>query len=265
MKSEFLHAFLVTERVVTHLPVQVTEGANTLEAAGLAYDNGRRLLELTGRLKAPHRGADDAQAMTTLPPLVFITGASSGIGQALAARAARDGWRLALVARRGDALRAWAAGQGLGPERCAVYEADVQEIDSIVAAGQACIAQQGLPDVVIANAGISVGVDSADRARPAALRDTWPPTPPAWRRPSAPSSTRCAGGRSGTAGGHCQHGGHSRVARAWRLLRQQGGRGGLLRKPARRVPGLRRAGGHAAARLHRHAADGEATRTACRS
>jgi lipopolysaccharide export system protein LptC len=52
MKSEFLHAFLVTERVVTHLPVQVTEGANTLEAAGLAYDNGRRLLELTGRLKA---------------------------------------------------------------------------------------------------------------------------------------------------------------------------------------------------------------------
>lgn len=100
--------------------------------------------------------------MGTAPGLVFITGASSGIGQALAARAARDGWRLALVARRGDALRAWAAGQGLGPERCAVYEADVQDIASIVAAGQACIAQQGLPDVVIANAGISVGVDSAD-------------------------------------------------------------------------------------------------------
>ncbi|MDO9202915.1 MAG: SDR family NAD(P)-dependent oxidoreductase, partial [Hydrogenophaga sp.] len=33
-------------------------------------------------------------------PLVFITGASSGIGQALAARFARAGYRLALVARR---------------------------------------------------------------------------------------------------------------------------------------------------------------------
>ncbi len=106
-------------------------------------------------------------------PLVFITGASSGIGQALAARYARDGWRLALVARRGDALRLWAASQGLGDERCAVYEADVQQIDSIVAAGRACLQSQGLPDVVIANAGISVGVDSADRGDLEALRDTY--------------------------------------------------------------------------------------------
>ena len=106
-------------------------------------------------------------------PLVFITGASSGIGQALAARYLRAGWRLALVARRGDSLRAWAAGQGLDAARCAVYEADVQQIDSIVAAGQACIQAQGLPDVVIANAGISVGVDTADRGDIDALRDTF--------------------------------------------------------------------------------------------
>ena len=98
-----------------------------------------------------------------MAPLVFITGASSGIGQALAARYARAGWRLALVARRGDTLRAWAATQGLGTDRCQVYEADVQVIDSIVAAGQACLQTQGLPDVVVANAGISVGIDTADR------------------------------------------------------------------------------------------------------
>lgn len=106
-------------------------------------------------------------------PLVFITGASSGIGQALAARFARAGWRLALVARRGEALRAWAAQQGLDATRWAVYEADVQQIDSIVAAGHACIAAQGVPDVVIANAGISVGVDTADRGDIDALRDTF--------------------------------------------------------------------------------------------
>lgn len=106
-------------------------------------------------------------------PLAFITGASNGIGQALAARYLRAGWRLALVARRGDSLRAWAGQQGLDGTRCAVYEADVQQIDSIVAAGQACIAAQGVPDVVIANAGISVGVDSGDRADIDALRDTF--------------------------------------------------------------------------------------------
>jgi len=96
-------------------------------------------------------------------PLVFITGASSGIGQALAERYARDGWRLALVARRGEVLHDWVRAKGLGPERAGVYVADVADIDAIATAGRACIAAQGLPDVVIANAGISIGMDSAQR------------------------------------------------------------------------------------------------------
>ena len=104
-------------------------------------------------------------------PLVFITGASSGIGQALAARYAAAGWRLALVARRTAEMQAWAQAQGLGPERVAVYGADVAVVDSIVAAGQACIAQQGLPDVVVACAGISVGMDTAERADLAVMQD----------------------------------------------------------------------------------------------
>lgn len=94
-------------------------------------------------------------------PLVFITGASSGIGQALAQRFYDAGWRLALVARRIDEVERWARAQGLAAQRYAVYRADVSEVPSIVAAGQACIAAQGLPDLVIANAGISIGVDSA--------------------------------------------------------------------------------------------------------
>lgn len=105
-------------------------------------------------------------------PLVFITGASSGIGLALAERFADAGWRLALTARRGEAMRAWAAQRQLDAQACGVYEADVQRIDSIVAAGQACIDAQGLPDVVIANAGISVGVDTAVREDLDALHDT---------------------------------------------------------------------------------------------
>ena len=96
-------------------------------------------------------------------PLVFITGASSGIGQALAWRFYQAGWRLALVARRTDEIGRWAAEKGLDPARYAVYGADVAQVDSIVAAGRACITAQGVPDAVIANAGISVGMDTAAR------------------------------------------------------------------------------------------------------
>jgi short-subunit dehydrogenase len=95
--------------------------------------------------------------------LVFITGASSGIGQALAWRYHEAGWRLALAARRTSEIEQWAQGRGLVAERYAVYEADVANIDSIVAAGRACIERQGVPDTVIANAGISVGMDTAYR------------------------------------------------------------------------------------------------------
>jgi short-subunit dehydrogenase len=95
--------------------------------------------------------------------LVFITGASSGIGQALAWRYHQAGWRLALVARRTGEIETWARSKGLPTDRYAVYGADVAQTDSIVAAGRACIAAQGVPDAVIANAGISVGVDTAVR------------------------------------------------------------------------------------------------------
>lgn len=97
-------------------------------------------------------------------PLAFITGASSGIGQALAERFYVAGWQVALVARREAEMRAWASEQGWLPERWQVYGADVAQIESIVAAGHACLAVQGVPDVVIANAGISVGMDTAVRA-----------------------------------------------------------------------------------------------------
>ncbi|MES2927160.1 MAG: SDR family oxidoreductase [Pseudomonadota bacterium] len=99
--------------------------------------------------------------MTT--PLVFITGASSGIGQALALRFHRSGYRLALVARRTSEVKTWASAQGISADSYEIYSADVAVTDSIVAAGRDCIARQGVPDVVIANAGISVGMDTAVR------------------------------------------------------------------------------------------------------
>jgi short-subunit dehydrogenase len=92
--------------------------------------------------------------------LVFITGASSGIGQALALRYYRDGARLALVARRTAEVERWAAEQRLDTARFNVYGADVADLDAMARIGRECITAQGLPDVVIANAGISIGMDT---------------------------------------------------------------------------------------------------------
>ena len=95
--------------------------------------------------------------------LVLITGASSGIGQALSARYYQAGYSLALVARRTSEIASWASQSGLDAACYRIYGADVSVPESMIAAGRACIAAQGLPDVVIANAGISVGVDTAER------------------------------------------------------------------------------------------------------
>nr|WP_315189451.1 SDR family oxidoreductase [uncultured Albidiferax sp.] len=96
-----------------------------------------------------------------MSPLVFITGASSGIGQALALRYFQAGYRLALVARRVSVLESWLTAHGVSVSSYQIYSADVAVPESIIAAGQACIASQGVPDVVIASAGISIGMDTA--------------------------------------------------------------------------------------------------------
>ena len=106
-------------------------------------------------------------------PLLFITGASSGIGQALALRYHQAGYRLALVARRDAEVTEWARAQGWAGDRFAVYAADVRDVAAITAAGRACIQAQGLPDVVIANAGISVGIDTAEYGDLEVMRATF--------------------------------------------------------------------------------------------
>lgn len=98
-----------------------------------------------------------------MKPLAFITGASSGLGQALALRYYQAGYQLALVARRTEEIESWASRHEISLDCYKIYHANVANIDSIVAAGKACLSSQGLPDVVIANAGISIGVDTAYR------------------------------------------------------------------------------------------------------
>ncbi len=97
-------------------------------------------------------------------PLAFITGASSGIGQALALRFYEAGYRVALVARRSADLQSWVTQKAWPTERAVVYGADVRDAAAITAVGRACTAAHGLPDVVIACAGLSIGMDTAEWA-----------------------------------------------------------------------------------------------------
>ncbi len=92
-----------------------------------------------------------------MPLKVFVTGASSGIGEALALEFHRrdPGVVLGLAARRGDALATLAA--RLPGATVAAYPVDVIDRSALTSAAEDFIARFGVPDVVVANAGISAG------------------------------------------------------------------------------------------------------------
>jgi short-subunit dehydrogenase len=85
---------------------------------------------------------------------VFLTGASSGIGEALARLYAARGARVGLVARRADLLESLARSL---PDGADTYTADVRDLDALKAAAADFMAGHGPPDLVIANAGVSHG------------------------------------------------------------------------------------------------------------
>jgi NAD(P)-dependent dehydrogenase (short-subunit alcohol dehydrogenase family) len=86
---------------------------------------------------------------------VFITGASSGIGAALARHYAAAGANVGLFARRAPELAAIAA--TLPADRVAFWAGDVRDAPALAAAAAGFVARFGAPDVVYANAGVSRG------------------------------------------------------------------------------------------------------------
>ena len=89
-----------------------------------------------------------------MTPRVWISGASSGLGAALARHYAAQGAHLGLTARHGERLREVAATL---PARAEIYPLDVTDAEAMRGAARDFIARAGLPDIVIANAGVSVG------------------------------------------------------------------------------------------------------------
>jgi short-subunit dehydrogenase len=85
---------------------------------------------------------------------VVITGASSGIGEALARYYAAQGAMLGLISRRA----------GIQTEKVASYSVDVTDESALAATAKDFMARFGVPDLVIANAGISSGTSGVEHA-----------------------------------------------------------------------------------------------------
>ena len=88
-------------------------------------------------------------------PVVWITGASSGIGEALAREFAARGARLVLSSRRRDALEAVADACTGAAGRPMVLPLDVTRAETFAAAVDEVVARLGRIDVLINNAGVS--------------------------------------------------------------------------------------------------------------
>lgn len=89
-----------------------------------------------------------------MPLRVVISGASSGLGLALARHYLEGGATVAAFARRGELLQTLAT---KFPDQVYCYALDVRDVPAVQNAANDFIARAGVPDVVIANAGVSVG------------------------------------------------------------------------------------------------------------
>ncbi|BBF99579.1 MULTISPECIES: SDR family oxidoreductase [Pseudonocardia] len=85
-------------------------------------------------------------------PIALVTGASSGIGRAVAARLAADGATVVAAARRADRLAELAGSTGDG--RIEPYELDVTDRAAFAAAVDDVVARHGRIDILVANAGV---------------------------------------------------------------------------------------------------------------
>lgn len=86
-------------------------------------------------------------------PVALITGASTGLGEALARELARRGWKIGLVARRAELLEALAEELRASGAEAAAATADVTDRAAMEGAVRALEAALGPTDLLVANAG----------------------------------------------------------------------------------------------------------------
>jgi 3-hydroxy acid dehydrogenase/malonic semialdehyde reductase len=99
--------------------------------------------------------------MSNAPKVAFITGASSGIGEACARRFAREQYHLVLAARRVDRVAALARGLSVP---CHVTRLDVTDAQQIVEMVEKLPSPFSDVAVLVNNAGLALGLEPAQRA-----------------------------------------------------------------------------------------------------
>ena len=92
----------------------------------------------------------------------LITGASSGFGHATAIKFVEEGWRVVATARRLDRLESLQ--QLLGEDNCLLYQMDVREQKDIDGLVEYLANKAIVVDLLVNNAGLALGLDSADKA-----------------------------------------------------------------------------------------------------
>jgi NAD(P)-dependent dehydrogenase (short-subunit alcohol dehydrogenase family) len=98
---------------------------------------------------------------------VVVTGACGGLGQALVQELLNQSACVALVGMQRPVLEGLAA---LSPYRCAVYTPDVSDTVAMQACAADWVERFGVPDLVIANAGVAGGFDTAQADDLAVMR-----------------------------------------------------------------------------------------------
>ncbi|HEV2655861.1 MAG TPA: SDR family oxidoreductase [Ktedonobacteraceae bacterium] len=112
--------------------------------------------------------------------VALITGASSGIGRAIARAFLQEGADLVVVARRSERLEALAEEAQKSGRRCAIVVGDVREEETAVRAVQAALQEFGQLHILVNNAGratygnlVETGADDYDSMMDTNMRSTF--------------------------------------------------------------------------------------------
>jgi NAD(P)-dependent dehydrogenase (short-subunit alcohol dehydrogenase family) len=88
--------------------------------------------------------------------LALVTGASSGLGRHFAQVLASAGARVLVTARRAERLQALVREIAVDGGQAHAFELDVADAGSVRAAFERIVAEAGVPDVVVSNAGVTI-------------------------------------------------------------------------------------------------------------